>query len=92
MSNTRHIDLAKLAEQLTGARVGHEDAPATARSSFPRVTAERVNELLGDADESASVYVHGGGGGGRMRLVLPIHATHVKSRPQAQATDGTATP
>lgn len=105
MSNTRHIDLEHLAAVLTGQRQTRRPvAPArSARPAFPRVAVERFNELLDAGARACSCPgdCEGGpecldGEGGplaqlRLRAMLPVHGMHVHGRPQAQATDGTAT-
>lgn len=52
MSNTRRIDLDKLARVMAGqtgiARRPPPSAPVRAEPAFPRVTAERIDELLDD--------------------------------------------
>lgn len=77
VSNTRHIDLEKLAEQITGAKIGHDAAPATPRRRFPRVPFERFEELLLDAADDARQL--------RLRAMLDGAAgiaIHYQGRPQ----------
>lgn len=58
MSNRPKIDLAKLAEQLTGAKASRTPAaPGRPRSAFPRIPVERFEQLLdgdGQADDEAT--------------------------------------
>lgn len=79
MSNTRRINLEKLAEQLTGAKIGHDAAPATPQRRFPRVPFERFEELLLDAELDADARQL------RLRAMLDGAAgtaIHYQGRPQ----------
>lgn len=76
MSNTRHIDLTKLAEQLTGTKAAA--APPASAQAFPRVPIGRFKELLDeDDDEEVAAFR----ATLKARLVLPVSGVHLKSRP-----------
>jgi hypothetical protein len=54
VSNRRKIDLPKLAAALAGVKPAPPPrAPAPTRPAFPRVSAERIEELLDDAETPA---------------------------------------
>jgi hypothetical protein len=93
VSNRRKVSLSHLADVLaSGLPVDPRLKPAPVRpqTAFPRVTTERIEELLDDTGEgrtitnAALVRV-------RFREGVPDPTMHYRGRPQAhtQATDGT---